>query len=142
MYGKFEKGDKVRMKVLEGWECLYIHNTVLFLLRTIYGLKQAVMVFSAELLRAMSGIGLKRSTDDHCVYYYWTDLGLEIIISWIDDSMIIGTQEIVDKIRKEVMTYFKCEDCGGNEIICRQQIDPSRGQGTEIHPRCVNQKLQ
>ena len=26
--------------------------------------------------------------------------------------MIIGTQEVVDKTKKDLMTYFKCEDCG------------------------------
>ena len=37
--------------------------------------------------------------------------GLVIIISWINDNMVIGTQEVVDKTKKELMTYFKCEDC-------------------------------
>jgi hypothetical protein len=115
LHGKFEKGEKVYMKVPEGWEGFYPTNTVLLLLRTIYGLKQAAMAFWKELLKAMRGMGLKRSTADPCLYYNWTELGLVIIISWIDDNMIVGSQEVVDKTKKELMTYFECEDCGTME---------------------------
>ena len=78
LHGEFEKGEKVYMKVPEGWEYLYPPNTVLLLLRTIYGLKQAAMVFWKELLRAMRGMGVERSTVDPLLYYSWTDLGLVI----------------------------------------------------------------
>ena len=102
MHGKCEKGDKVDIKVLEGWECFYIPNIVLLLLCTMYGLKQVAMVFWKELIRAMRNMGLERSTDDPCLYYYWTDLGLEIIIPWINDYMIAGKQKVVDKTKKEL----------------------------------------
>ena len=70
------------------------------------------MAFWKELLKAMRGMGLKRSTVDPCLYYSQTDLGLVIIISWINASIRVGSQETVEGIRKELMTYFECEDCG------------------------------
>ena len=102
LHGKCEKGYKVHIEVLEGWECFYIPNIVLLLLCTMYGLKQVAMVFWKELIRAMRNMGLERSTDDPCLYYYWTDLGLEIIIPWINDYMIAGKQKVVDKTKKEL----------------------------------------
>ena len=99
------------MQVPEGWGHFYPPNAILLLVRTIYGLKQATMAFWKELLRAMRGMGLERSTADPCLHYSWTDIGLVIIISWIGDNMIIGTQEVVDRTKKEVMTYFECKDC-------------------------------
>ena len=38
LHGKFKKGEKVYMKVSEGWEWFYPTNAVIFLLRNIYGL--------------------------------------------------------------------------------------------------------
>ena len=76
------------MKVPEGWECCYPPNTLIFLLPTIYGLKQAATEFWKELPRTMRDMGLERSTANSCVYYSWTDLGLVLIISWNDDIMI------------------------------------------------------
>ena len=32
--------------------------------------------------------------------------------SWINDNMIISTQEVVAKTKKDLMTYFEYEDCG------------------------------
>ena len=61
---------------------------------------------------AMRGMGLKRSTADPCLYYSWTDIGLVIIVSWIDENLIIGTPEVVTRTKKKLMTYFECEDCG------------------------------
>ena len=69
LYGNFEKGEKVHMKVPEGWESFYPPKTVLLLLCTIYGLKQAAMVFWKELPKALRGMGLKRSTPDPCLYH-------------------------------------------------------------------------
>ena len=66
MHGTFEKGEKVHMNVSEGWESFYSPNTVLLVLHTIYGLKQADMSFCKELRSAMRDLGLERSTADPC----------------------------------------------------------------------------
>ena len=42
--GTYEKGEKVYMKVPECWDGFYPTNTVLLLLHTLYGLKQAAMM--------------------------------------------------------------------------------------------------
>ena len=75
LHGKSKKGEKVYMKVPEGWGGFYPANTLLLLLCTIKGLKQASMVCWKELRKAMSGMDLKRCTADPCLYYTWTDLG-------------------------------------------------------------------
>ena len=79
-------------------------------------------MFWNEILRAMRGMDLERSTDDPCLYYSWTDIGL-VFFFWISDNTIIGTQEVSDKTKKKSMTYFVCEDCGKMKKIYRQQID-------------------
>ena len=79
MHKQFRKGEKVDMKVPEGWEGLYSADVVLHLLCTIYGQKPAAMVILKELFGAMRNMGLKSSTADSCLYYAWINLGLVII---------------------------------------------------------------
>ena len=125
----------------EGWEHFYPSNAILLLLRTIYGLKQAAMAFWKKLLVAMRGMGLKRSSADPCLYHSWTNIGLVIIISWIDDNLIIGCPEVVERTKKELMTYFECENCGEMEEYVGNRLIRLEDRGTEIHPRCVNSKF-
>ena len=67
----------------------------------------------------MRDMSLERSMVDPCLYYFWTDIGLVLIISWINDNMSIGTQEVVDRTKTKLMTYFECEDCGKmNNLTC------------------------
>jgi hypothetical protein len=67
------------------------------------------------------GMGLKISTDAPCLYYSQTGLGLTIIITWINDNMIIGNQEVVKRTKKEFITDFEREDCGKmQEYVCNK----------------------
>ena len=51
LHGHFTDGEQVYMEVPRGWREHYASNSVLLLLRTIYGLKQAAMAFWRELLK-------------------------------------------------------------------------------------------
>ena len=85
---------------------------VLRLLKTIYGLNQAAMAFWRILLRCMQDMGMQYSIADPCLYYDWTDLSLVIILSWIDDNLIVGSKQAVAVTKQELMSLFDCEDCG------------------------------
>ncbi len=124
LYGEFEDGEKVYIKILLGFEEFYDRNTVLLLKKTLYGLKQAAMAFYRKLLAATANIGLNRSTADPCLYYKWVEGRLVIMISWIDDNMILSPSNLVMQIKNDLMKQFECNDCGclkeyvGNKIDC------------------------
>ena len=41
-----------------------------------------------------------------------------IMISWIDDNMIVGPSDLVMKLKAELMKEFECDDCGElNEYV-------------------------
>jgi hypothetical protein len=40
---------------------------------------------------------------------------LVLILSWIDDNLIIGSKKAVEKAKKELMERFDCKDCGDFE---------------------------
>ncbi len=52
------------------------------------------------------------STTDPCLYHKWGEEGLVLIISWIDNHLIIGSKKAVEKTKKDLIKRFDCEDCG------------------------------
>jgi hypothetical protein len=75
-------------------------------------------------LAAATKIGLKRSSADPCLYYKWQGGRLVIMISWIDDNMIVGPSDLVLKLKSNLMEQFEYDNCGelteyiGNKIEC------------------------
>ena len=112
LHGEFTDGEEIYMEVPQGWERLYPQNTVLKLMKTIYGLKQSAMAFWRQLSMCMRDMGMKKSEADPCLYYKWTSLGLVLIVSWIDDNLICGSKENVANVKRELIERFECEDCG------------------------------
>jgi hypothetical protein len=124
LYGEFEGGKKIYIKILLGFEKLYSSDTVLLLRKMLSGLKQVAMAFYRKLLVATQNIGLKRSTADPCLYYKLERGSLVIMISWIGDNMILCPEDLVMQVKADLMKQFKCDDCGhlkeyvGNKIKC------------------------
>ncbi len=111
-HGDFEDGKKVYIKIPLGFEEFYDSDMALFLQKMLYGLKQAAMAFYRKLLAAASNIGLKQSSANPCLFYMWVQGKLVIMISWIDDNMLLGPSDLVMQLKKELMEQFDCDDCG------------------------------
>jgi hypothetical protein len=124
LHGEFNDGEKINIKIPLGFEEFYDNDTVLLLKKCHYGLKQAAMAFYRKPLAAATKIGLKPSSADPCLYYKWEGGRLVIMISWINDNMIVGPSDLVFKLKSNLMDQFKCDDCGelteyiGNKIEC------------------------
>jgi hypothetical protein len=58
--------------------------------RTMYGLKQAALVFWKEFLKAFKNLGFRRSSADPCLYVKNTENGLVFWIMWVDDYLKIA----------------------------------------------------
>ncbi len=111
------------IKIPLGFEEFYDRDTVLLLKKTLYGLKQAAMAFYRKLLAATANIGLKPSTADLCLYYKWVEGRLVIMISWINDNMILGPSYLVMQIKNDLMKQFECDDCGHLKEYVGNKID-------------------
>jgi hypothetical protein len=81
------------------------------------------MAFYTKLLAAASKIGLKQSSADPCLYYKWEGGKLVIMISLIDDSMIVGPSGLVLKLKSNLMEQFECDDCGELTEYIRNKIE-------------------
>ena len=91
--GEFEDGEIIYMKVSQGFEKYYPKNVVLQLMKTIYGLIHTALAFWRKLVLAFLSIHFQRSKADPCLFFKWTNQGLVIWISFIDDMCGTGQKE-------------------------------------------------
>ncbi len=113
LHGESKDGKIIEyIKVPRGFEKFHPDDVVLKLEKCIYGLKQAVMAFWPQLLLCMKSMEILCSTADPCLYHKWGEDGLVLIVSWIDDNLIIGSKQAVEKAKKDLMERFDCKDCG------------------------------
>ena len=93
-------------------ERFYPMNVVLWLQRTIYGLKQAAKQYWKEMLRCFTSMQYEKSKADPCLYFKWKRKGLVIWMSWVDDLFVTGNTEDVHFEKNEMMMRFDCDDTG------------------------------
>ncbi len=55
------------------------------------------------------------STADPSLYHKWGEDRLALLVSLIDENLIIGFKKAVEKTKKELMERFDCKDCGDLE---------------------------
>jgi hypothetical protein len=115
LHGEFEDGKVIYMKVSCGIQKFYPDDVVLKLKKCIYGLKQAAMASWRQLLLCMKSMEMMWSTADPCLYHKWGEEGLVLIVSWIEDNLIVGSKKGVEKTKKDIMERFDCKDCGDIE---------------------------
>ncbi|KAL7575735.1 hypothetical protein ACA910_003068 [Epithemia clementina (nom. ined.)] len=123
----FDPKHKVFMEVPKGFEKFYPKNCVLLLLKTLYGVKNAAKAFWLVILKLMDYMGFKQNKADPCLYYKWSEFGLILFLSWIDDIIIFGTKEGVAHYKKMFTDRIDCNDVGplneyvGNKIEINQE---------------------
>ena len=63
--------------------------------KSIYGLRQAPLLFFKENDKVMKGFGLESAEGDRCIYIRRTGDELTIVITHVDDSFVASTNKEV-----------------------------------------------
>ncbi len=58
----------------------------------------------------MKHVKMKQSTADPYSYHNWTNKGLVLMASWIDDNLIVGSDEAVSETKQKFMGLFDFKD--------------------------------
>ena len=134
--GRFENGEKLYMKVIQGFERYFQPDIVLLLMRTIYGLTQAAILFWKELLRAFRSMNYQRSKEDPCLYIRWTKEGLVLWISCVDDCLVTGEKKEVKMAKEQMMARFDCDEIGELKeyVGCKVEYDTEQGSMRLMQP--------
>ena len=69
---------------------------------------------------------------DSCLYYKWVDGWLVMMMSWIDDSAIVGQESNVMELKKALMNQFEWEDCGPMDEYVGCTIENSRQEESSL----------
>ena len=112
LQGSFQNGEKIFMKVPEGFQKWYPSYVRLRLLRTIYGLIQAAMQFWREARQAMDAMDMEYNKADPCCFYKWTNGKLCVMLLWVDDFNIMGPREVVMRFKEQLKGLFEMKDVG------------------------------
>ncbi len=71
-------------------------------------------------------MGMTQITTVPCLYHKWGEEGLVLIVSWIDDNLIIGPKKAVEKTKKDLTEMFDCKDCGDIEEYVGCKIERTK----------------
>lgn len=85
------KAAKIREYLSEG-------DKVLFLKKSLYGLKQAGRCWNTKLNEILNDFGAKQTEADPCLYYIKNEKGLTLIVIYVDDILIMSQDP--DEIEK------------------------------------------
>jgi hypothetical protein len=112
LHGEFEEGKSLYMEVLEGFGKYYPTGYVLFLLKTIYGLKQVAVTFWKQLIMAFASMKYARSKADPCLYFSWNVNGLIVWILWDINCLVCDKDTGVLIAKQQMMDLFDCDEIG------------------------------
>ncbi len=106
---------------------------VCLLLRPLYGLKQSPKLWNDELDKALRKAGLIPTGTDPCVYTFKQSGKLVALVSvYVDDLLICGNRNIVNKIKDHIASLFPTKDLGPVRCILGYEVDRDRKNRTLI----------
>ena len=130
LLGKFEAGHKMFINVPQGFEKFYPSNVVLFLTRTLYGLKQSAIQYWKLCTQTFKTMGYTRSKADACLQFMWTAAGLLIWITWVDDCLCVGPKTEVLKAKAHLSEFFDTDEGGPLKEYIGMKVDIDRATGS------------
>ena len=98
-------------------------------MKGLYGLKQARRAWYFELAGTLTGMGFKRSSTDHSLFYHPTQQTL-LAVSTDDILIVAKTQRAVEEFKKSVATHYSITDLGEARWLLGFEIKRNRQQKT------------
>ncbi|KAJ2929121.1 hypothetical protein H1R20_g7970, partial [Candolleomyces eurysporus] len=110
LYGKLD--EEIYMEQPEGFYHKGQEQKVYRLRRAIYGLKQAARAWWQELEQSVKKMGFVRLNADSGIFIFRSDLGVVILIAYVDDIIFFGKKSLADEKKAEFMLKWECRDLG------------------------------
>ena len=129
---KFEDNETIHMKLPPGVEITKEEGKVLKLLKPLYGLRQSARHWYSHLWRVLhEGLHMKRCEVDQVAFYRREEGRLIIIVTHIDDLMIItSSMELMEEAKDMLKKAFKISDMGEIHWILGFSVERDREKQT------------
>ena len=97
--------EEVFMDIPEGYKEEAGPNKCLQLQKSIYGLVQAARQYYKKFIGILRKIGFTGGYADPCLMTWKSKFGIVFISIWVDDSLLIGTNEAINETIKQLKEY-------------------------------------
>ncbi|KAJ9559825.1 hypothetical protein OSB04_004985 [Centaurea solstitialis] len=115
--------EEIYMEQPEGYVAPGQERKVCKLVKSLYGLKQAPKQWHQKFDHVMLECGFKINECDKCVYVKDTEVGYVILCLYVDDMLIIGSNDKMVKSTKNMLkARFDMKDMGLANVILGIQI--------------------
>jgi len=107
LYRKLE--EEIYMEIPSGYKEVYQEaekGTVFKLQMAMYGLVQAAQQWFKRLSDVLISLGFKPCKSDPCLLYRVNENGLCIILMYVDDNLIVGSNKAIDQVTEEIKNLF------------------------------------
>ena len=113
-----ELDEEIYMEQPEGFVVPGQENKVCKLVKSLYGLKQAPKQWHEKFDNVMLSNSFKINECDKCVYVKDTDKGYVIVCLYVDDMLIVGSNNDMIKTTKKMLnSQFDMKDMGIADVI-------------------------
>ena len=133
---------EVYMEVPEGVEAE--EDECLLLLKTIYGTVQAAREWGLMFARIMKELGFTQSAADPCLFVRKNELGLAIVIIYVDDGLCVGSKpalrQFFDQLREKNLELKVSEDME-DYLSCQVLFSKDRRKAWLGQPHMVKKIL-
>lgn len=128
----------------EGFEKKSENGTLVCKLqKSLYGLKQSGRNWNALLHACLTENGFEQNPADHCVYSKENQNGKVLLLIWVDDLILAGSNEtILTDVKKMLAERFKMKDLGKLKYFLGIDFSQIQGQVTMSQTRYVNKILE
>src|SRR6202051_1840681 len=83
------------------------------LIKTLYGLKQSGREWNKELDEKLRSHGYKRLISDSCAYVRWNGDDVAIITVWVDDLLLIASNnDMMEHMKESIESKWQATDLG------------------------------
>lgn len=108
-------------------------NSICKLKKSLYGLKGSPRIWNNKFHEVMTEQGFVRSQNDYCLYVRVTKLGKILILLYVDDMLLAGTDKLgVLKIKQVLSRHFKMKVFGNVKHFLGIVVDQNITKGEII----------
>ncbi|KAJ0494593.1 putative RNA-directed DNA polymerase [Helianthus annuus] len=123
--------EDIYMAQPEGFQAKGKENLVCKLKKSLYGLKQAPRQWYLKFDNFMGRNGFKRCEMDHCCYLKKFEKSYVILLLYVDDMLIAGSDmKEITKLKKQMSEEFEMKDLGPAKQILGMSIIRDRKNGS------------
>lgn len=135
--------EEIYMECPEGLD--HEDDEILQLLKAIYGLVQASRQYNKRFTGILKAIGFSQCRVDPCLFIRRNELGIVIVLTYVDDNLCIGEKKGLKRMLEEVVEQglkITVEEVLTDYLSCEIKLDPTKTKAWIGQPHMVKKIIK